>query len=181
MREYFLKPVPLSDEGRFAQSPINRSNPTMRRLTTLGLGLVLASTTLAACGSDSKSSGDSTEAYCARIKAYEEKTDSFDALFAGDEAPASDDMKEAFTSAQEMITVLKDKAPAEIKSDVTLMANGIDEFVELFEKYDWDIMALGASPDMEKFQSVMDNPEAQAASDRLDEFSETKCGIVTES
>lgn len=152
----------------------------MRHSITLGLGLTLAAITVSACGG-SESAGDSTASYCARIQAYKDKADSLDVLFDGDEPPASDDMKKAFTTMQDMSADMKKGAPAEIKADVALMSKGIDDVVEFFEQYDWDIMAIAASPDVEKLDSLLSGDEMNAASDRLDEFSETTCGIKTES
>jgi ABC-type Zn uptake system ZnuABC Zn-binding protein ZnuA len=154
----------------------------MRSAITLGLGLTLAAMTIGACGGDSESGGgDSAAAYCARIQAYKDETDKLDAIFDGDEPPSSDDLKKAFTTAQDMVQDLAKRAPAEIKSDATLMSGNIDELVKVFEKYDWDIVALASSPDMEALDSIMSSTEADAASERLDKFSETSCGIKSES
>ena len=145
----------------------------------LGLGLSLAAGTLTACGGDS--GGSSAASYCSRIQAYKDKSDSLDVLFAGDEAPGNDDMKKAFTTMQTMVKDMKKGAPKEIESDVALMSSGIDEIVTAFEKYDWDIAALVASPDAAELDAIFENAEMDAASDRLDAYSLKECGIKTES
>jgi hypothetical protein len=144
----------------------------------LGLGLSLMAGTLTACGGDS---GGSAASYCSRIQAYKDKTDTFDAIFDGDEPPAKADLEKAFTTMQSMVKDLKKGAPEEIKSDVATVAGGVDDLVKLFEKYDWDIMTLATSSDAEAMQTLFDNAEMTAASDRLDEYSLKECGIKTES
>ena len=144
----------------------------------LGLGLSLVAGTLTACGGDSSSSAES---YCARIQAFEDKSDSLDVLFDGDAAPSNDAMKDAFTTVQKMLADLKKGAPKEIESDVALVSGGIDDIVTVFEKYDWDIVALVESPDAAGLDAAFENAEMEAASDRLDAYSLKECGIKTES
>jgi hypothetical protein len=145
----------------------------------LGLGLSLVAGTLTACGSDS--GGSSAASYCSRIQAYKDKSDTFDAIFDGDEPPAKADMEKAFTTMQTMVKDLKKGAPEEIKSDVALVSGGVDELVTLFEKYDWDIVALVSSPDADAMQATFDSAELQTAQENLDEYSLKECGIKTES
>lgn len=154
----------------------------MRRITTLAIGLTLAATTaLSACGDDSSKSGDSTASYCDRIKAYKDAGDSFDSVLAGNEVPKAADVEKAYTTMQSMVHDLQDGAPAEIKADVDTMAATMDSIVVLFAKYDWDLMALSTSPDMASLQEQLDGEEMQAVSDRLSAYSETTCGIPSES
>lgn len=153
----------------------------MRRITTIALGLTLVATTaLAACGDDS-SSGGSAASYCDRIKAYKTTSDSFDSVFSGNEVPKAEDVEKAFTTMQTMVNDLKEGAPAEIKADVDTMATTIDSVVTLFAKYEWDLMAISASPDMAALQEQLGGEEMNAVSDRLDAYSENTCGIPSES
>lgn len=145
----------------------------------LGFGLSLVAGTLTACGSDS--GGSSAASYCSRIQAFEDKGDSLDVLFAGDEAPTNEDMKQAYTTMQTMVKDMKKGAPKEIEADVALMSSGIDQIVKVFEKYDWDITALVASPDAAELDAIFENAEMDAANDRLDAYSLKECGIKTES
>lgn len=153
----------------------------MRRLAIIGSSLVLAGTVLAACGGDDKAGGSSTEAYCERVKAYKAETEAFDKVFESDDVPTADVMKQAFTTAQKGAKDLLKGVPSEIKADATLVSKGMDEMVALFEKHDWDIMALAASDDLEAFNTLIEDTDIEAASDRLDEFSEKTCGIPAES
>ena len=171
----------------------------MRRLTTFAIGIVAATTVLAACGNDKKSgaqSGTTSPAgtaaaattepasggdYCARIQAYKDTSDSFDSVFASDEVPQPAAVEEAFTTMQAMVHDLQNGAPAEIKADVDTMATSIDEVVALFSQYNWDLMALSTSPDMAALQEKLDGAEMQAVSDRLDAYSEGTCGIPSDS
>ena len=151
----------------------------MRRFITLGLGLSLVAATLTACGSDS--GGSSAASYCSRIQGLEDTSNSLDTVFAGDEAPSADGLKKAFTTMQKMTSDMKKGAPSEIKADVATMATGIDAIVALFEKYEWDVTAAFTSADAEAFDSMLNNAETQAASDRLDAYALKECGIKTES
>lgn len=150
----------------------------MRRFTTIALGTVLAAATFTACGDDSSSSSDSGD-YCARIQAYKDKSDSLDVIFAGDEAPDSGKAKDAFTTMQTMIHDLEKGAPSEIAADVKTMGSAIDAVVTIFDKYDWDFVALSTSTDMADLQTQLSGDEMSGASERLEAYSKTTCGIET--
>ncbi len=152
----------------------------MRRSILLGLSLSLVAGTLSACGGDSSSSG-STESYCARAKDFDGKSELLDALFASSEAPSNDALKDAFLTAQKGFNDLKKGAPKEIESDVALTASGVDEMVAVFEKYDWDILALASSPQAAELGAIFENAEMDAAGARLDAWLLKECGIKTES
>ncbi|MDP2289684.1 MAG: hypothetical protein Q8M22_00755 [Actinomycetota bacterium] len=151
----------------------------MKRSTTLLLGAALATTVLVACGDDSDS-GSSDGDYCARIAAYRAEADGLDAVFESD-SPDAAAMEDAFTTMQTMVNDLKDGAPSEIADDVSTMAGAIDSVVAIFDQYDWDFMQLAAAPEFAQLQEDLAGPEMQAASDRLTEYSETTCGIPSES
>jgi len=152
----------------------------MRRFTIIALAAVLAASTFTACGDDS-SSGSGPDAYCARIQAYKDKSDSLDVVFAGDELPDPAKLKDAFTTMQTMIHDLEKGAPSEIAADVAKQGAAIDSVVAIFDKYDWDLMALAASPDMAEMQTQMTGEEMTAASDRLEAYSTNTCGIESSS
>ena len=87
-------------------------------------------------------------------------------------------VEDAFVTMQTMISDMKNGAPAEIKADVITMSAAIDNVVAIFSKYDWDFIALASAPEFAELQEQLSGPEMQAASDRLQTYSEAKCGIV---
>ena len=147
----------------------------MKRSTTVLAGALLAAAVLAGCGDDSKS-GSSSGDYCAKIQAYKDKSDELDVVFT--DTPDSAAVENAFTTMQTMINDLKSDAPSEIKDDVAKMSSSIDSIVSIFSKYDWDFIALASAPEFAELQEQLSGPEMQAASDRLQTYSEAKCGIV---
>ncbi len=149
----------------------------MKSFTTLITGAVLATTVFAGCGDDTKS-GSSSGAYCAKIKDYKDKSDELDAVFT--DAPDATKVKEAFTTMQSMVHDLKTGAPAEIKADVAAMSAAIDNVVAIFSKYDWDFAALAAAPEFAELQDQIAGADMQAASDRLESYSATTCGIAAD-
>lgn len=151
----------------------------MKRSIALIASGLLATTVFAGCGDDAKSgSGDSTDAYCARIAAYREKSDELDSVFTGTPDPAK--VEAAFTTMQAMINDLQTGAPAEIKADVTTMSTAIDSVVEIFAQYDWDLVALASAPEFVELQETLSGTEMTASSDRLEAFSTNTCGLAPE-
>ena len=149
----------------------------MKSFTTLITGAVLATTVFAGCGDDAKSSSTSG-AYCAKIKDYKDKSDELDSVF--NDTPDATKVKEAFTTMQSMVHDLKTGAPAEIKADVAAMSTAIDNVVAIFSKYDWDFAALAAAPEFAELQDQIAGADMQAASDRLESYSATTCGIAAD-
>jgi hypothetical protein len=149
----------------------------MKRFTTLIIGAVLATAALTSCGSDSKS-GSSTSAYCARIKAYKDKSNEFNSVFSA--TPDAAKVEEAYTTMQSMLHDLNNGAPAEIKADVAAMNTAIDKVVVILSKYEWDISAVAVAPEFAELQTELDGTEMQASSDRLETYSTTTCGIPSD-
>ena len=155
-------------------------NPRGFILTTvLGIvGALLATVAFTGCGDDDKSSGGSSGDYCARIAAYKAKSDELDVVFSDTPDPAK--VEDAFVTMQTMISDMKNGAPAEIKADVITMSAAIDNVVAIFSKYDWDFTALAAAPDFAELQDQLAGADMQAASDRLEAYSTSVCGIASE-
>lgn len=149
----------------------------MKRLTTLIIGAALATALLASCGDDAKS-GSSTSDYCARIKAYKDKSNEFNSVFS--DTPDAAKVEEAYTTMQSMLHGLNNGAPAEIKADVAAMNTAIDKVVAIFAKYEWDVTALAAAPEFAELQTELDGTEMQASSDRLEAYSTSTCGIPSD-
>ncbi|HAN35296.1 MAG: hypothetical protein KAY11_11225 [Ilumatobacteraceae bacterium] len=150
----------------------------MKRSSTLIVGALLATVAFTGCGDDDKSSGGSSGDYCARIAAYKAKSDELDVVFSDTPDPAK--VEDAFVTMQTMISDMKNGAPAEIKADVITMSAAIDNVVAIFSKYDWDFTALAAAPDFAELQDQLAGADMQAASDRLEAYSTSVCGIASE-
>jgi hypothetical protein len=151
----------------------------MRRLTTLGLGLTLTALTLTACGGDDESSGGKT--YCQRIEAMQAQGDAFDELFTGTEPPSAEDTEKAFTTMQKALKAMGKGAPEEIAADVATMTKGMDDLVKALDENKWDFEAALTGPDAEKIGALLESSEMEAASDRLEKYSEETCGLKSES
>ncbi len=150
----------------------------MKRFTILITGAVIATTVFAGCGDDAKS-GSTSGAYCARIQEYKDKSDELDAVFT--DAPDAKNVEAAFTKVQSMVHDLKTGAPAEIKADVDTMSDAIDNVVAIFSKYDWDFAALAAAPEFAELQDEFAGADMEGATERLEAYSETICGIASDS
>lgn len=104
--------------------------------------------------------------------------ESFDSLFTTDsEDPAERreayDLLRAFYARAVMI------APSEIRGDVESMIRGIEPLFELLAEYDYDFMALYAAseadPAIATQLEAFEDPELQAAGDRVDAWVEANC------
>lgn len=148
----------------------------MRRITTLAIGAFAAVSLLAACGGDDSSNGGavSDEEFCTMIQNYKDKADSFDSAFNSDDPK---DIETAFTTMQGILHDLDDAAPSGVKEDLGTMVGVIDRMIEIFDQYDWDFTKLAMAPEFEELSTQLDGDEMNAASDRLDQYSEEVCGI----
>jgi|GEM_PF-3344731 len=140
---------------------------------------MVGASVLVSCGDNSTGGGAamSTEEYCDLIRTYQDEGDAFDTLFsAADADPAQ--MKAGFEKMGGMIDDLSSKAPADIKADVEIVAKATNALIDLLDKYDYDFMAMvsdeAASAELE---TLMGGDDVGAASERLDAWGETTCGI----
>lgn len=149
----------------------------MRRpLALAAITLMATSTVLAACGSTDGATV-STADYCELIRSYQDDGDAFDSLFSSPDAdPAT--LKAGFEKMGSMIDDLSAKAPADIKTDVDLVAKATNALIDLLEKYDYDFMAMVADEEASaELESLMGGADVGAASERLDAWGQTNCGI----
>jgi|GEM_PF-6199327 hypothetical protein len=70
-------------------------------------------------------------------------------------------------------------APSELKGDLQSMADGMEPFLDLLEEHDYDFMAMYAAsesdPELAARLEALEDPELQAASDRVDVWIEANC------
>ena len=109
-------------------------------------------------GDDADDGGETNE-WCALMEGAE--TPAFDVLDITD--PES--VENAFGEVVDLIDEAADSAPDEIEDDVRILSDQFKTFFDQLEDADFDFTQID--------QTALDNPEADAASERIDEF----CGI----
>lgn len=121
----------------------------------------------AACGdsSDASAGGDSIAAYC-KLSEQNELADDF--LDGEDFSPEA--MEAGFAHMGELLDDALAVVPAEIKDDFKTVAAQFDQLVAGLKEVDYNFMAL----DPETLAFLTD-PELEAASDRLDVWSDENC------
>ena len=116
---------------------------------------------LGACSSGGGSAGGSTEAFCNALRGYT-------ALFAGTGAESSDEQK-----FEDALADLANKAPSEIKADMTSIAASVKTQRSL---------ASAGEDDPSKLESLESQFSAQGpaldrASANIEKFAKDKCGV----
>ena len=151
----------------------------MKRSIAIAAGLA-ATLALVACGDDDEGGSGSSSDYCTLIVSFQEKSDVVDdVLSSSDSGPA--DVEAAMNAVKPMIAQLRSAAPAEIKADVETMAVATLRMIEIFAEYDYDFMALSTAPEVAELEDLTNSAEIEAASDRLNDYEETTCGLAPES
>jgi hypothetical protein len=103
--------------------------------------------------------GSETNAWCALMEGAE--TPAFDELDITD----ADSVENAFREVVDLIEEAADSAPDEIEDDVQILADQFETFFDELEEADFNFAEID--------QTALDSPEADAASERIDEF----CGL----
>jgi hypothetical protein len=144
------------------------------RLLVAALALtVLAS----ACGGgdDAAEPADDAEvaasgrAFCDIFREQDARSDSFDPFST---EPA--EVEAFFDNQLALLTEAIASVPsAEIKADLELIQVGQIEMASMLEAVAWDVFAV----DFAAVEEINEQPEMNAASDRLDIYGETECGI----
>ena len=174
------------------------------RTRALFAAAAAALTLLAACGSDSKSDGatgttagsettvggsDTTTGatgsvnpefadYCQKISDYKANANKFDEVFTSN-TPDPAKTEEAFTSMKSLLQDLADNAPSDIAADVSTVNDATAKIIEIFDKYEWDVIKLSAAgDDATKFQEVLNDTAVNDASTRLDTWGQENCGFA---
>ncbi len=140
-------------------------------ITALGL---LAS----ACGGDGSASSSgfgSSDDFCDSNAEIEARLDGIDVQF--EEAFSSGDFSGLgtyFEQALELMQGAANGAPSEIRGDLDTVVDGFETFVDLLSDYDYNFFEI---PEDDPRLAVLEGPEFDAASDRLDAY----CGIDSDS
>ena len=125
---------------------------------------------------DTTFTGKGSEAVCN----YAKDLQSVD--LTGDPTKAPD-LKATFTKIEDVLNNIKDKAPDEIKADVTTMFAGYQKLIDLYKKYDYDtakmVDAASKDPDIAAQFASIDSAEIAAASARVSAYFSNVCGITT--
>jgi|CXWK01.1.fsa_nt_gi hypothetical protein len=151
----------------------------MKRSIAIAAGLA-ATLALVACGDDDEGGSGSANDYCTLIVSFQEKSEVVDdVLSSSDSSPA--DVEDAMNAVKPMVAQLQSAAPAEIKADVETMASATLRMIEIFEQYEYDFMALSTAPELAEIEELTSSAEVEAASERLNDYEETTCGISPES
>jgi hypothetical protein len=144
-----------------------------------------SATTRASSATSSGSGGGSTTApsfsgsgdneFCRKARAFQ-GSDLADAL------SGEGDLKGTMQTAKSAIEDLKASAPAEIKGDVSTLADAIDKLDAIYAKYDYDQTKLlaAAQKDPSVVQDVTEavsDPKFEAAATRLAAYGSQVCGI----
>lgn len=143
----------------------------MRRLMILigALGLLAG-----ACGDDGGTlSGFGSDDFCDSNEQIEARLDGMDAEF--ESAIASGDfsgLDAYFGEALELMREAAGNAPAEIRADIDTLVTVFEAFVAVLDDYDYNFFQI---PEDEPRLAAFDNPEYEAASDRVDAY----CGVDT--
>lgn len=149
--------------------------------------LALATLLLAGCGGGDDDGGGSVDTaaegsaktdtdfsgkgggdFCDLAKKYEEDFED-----TGDAANA-DDIEKEFKELTAAIDNLADEAPGEIEGDVKKISDAFGEYNELLAKYDYDFSKI---PEAEANGVSIENPDVEAASNRVESYFEKVCKI----
>lgn len=137
-----------------------------------------AATTVA--GSESTAAGASSggadeKEYCAKVKQYMDMGDAFDSVMASNNP---DDIRKGFETMQDLVHKLDDNPPSSIAEDVHTVRKLTDQFVSVFDKYDYDFTKLSAAPEFTELSKKMDGPDMKSANQNLDKWGQDVCGIA---
>jgi hypothetical protein len=118
--------------------------------------------------SDTDFSGKGGGDFCDLAKKYEEDFED-----TGDPT-AGGDIEKEFTELTEAIDKLADEAPGEIKDDTEKIAAAFNEYNALLKKYNYDFTKI---PESETQNIDIENPDVEAASNRVESYFEKVCGM----
>lgn len=133
--------------------------------------LVAATLALAACGGDdgSASAGD----WCTLAQRLEDNDTAFEGMLGDD----PDVVKDSIDELRDLLDEAARTAPDEILADVNTSADGVDALAGLIEDADYDITQIDEAA-LAELDVLGD--EMNAATDRIEQYNETECGIVAD-
>lgn len=137
--------------------------------------LVVPALLFAACGGDDDggSSEASGEDWCALAQRIEDSDSAFDGLVGTD--PSA--VEEAAVELQGLLDEAARVAPEEILAEVNTSADGVDALVNLLADVDYDITRVEEAS-IVRLDELSD--EMDAATERIEAYNETECGIVAD-
>ncbi|MGH9133917.1 MAG: hypothetical protein ACRDZZ_08285 [Ilumatobacteraceae bacterium] len=107
--------------------------------------------------------------FCDLARGVEEGED----LLEGVDFSDPDAIEDAYRTMIDRINDASDSAPDEIRDDIELVIDRSEAVFEALEDADFNILDVD--------QSVLEDPEAEAASERIDAYLDNECGITTDS
>ena len=131
---------------------------------------------LVACGGDDDGgdAGGADSDFCTLAKAADSSgDDASTALDSADPAQIEEALNAALADAERAAEI----APDDIKAAVEKVVDGQRQLIEGLERNDWDILAAIGD---EEFAALIEDESFQEASDELDAYLETTCGIAQE-
>jgi len=145
----------------------------MRRVLGMCALLALVTSTLVACGSDSKT--DYT-AFCKL--AVEMQNASSGGSHGQDPAAITDPkkMEEAWTTIANIAIKMRDGAPVAVKTDVSTMVNSIVAMNDVFKANKYDLLAMSKKPKVrEELAKISSDAKVASASHRFNAFMKNNC------
>lgn len=153
--------------------------------TTMAAATTAAPTTAAAAADtsttavDADFSGSDSDELCTFARDIEDRTQDTDLFGSTDPVQAEKDWNELL----EVMETAESIAPPEIQGDFGILRDGFASIVELLRDYDYDFLAVmqagEADPAELERLAVFDDPEYQAAAERIDVYFDEVCGIAT--
>jgi hypothetical protein len=124
-------------------------------------------------GDDQAMTGDGGSEWCQRIReAQESGEDNPLDLGLTNLDPAS--VEEFFTENLALMDEWRDAAPPEIDDQVETMYGAYQTFVERAEEAEWNLLVLGADPEL---LEIIEDPAIEQAADDIDAYSRDVCGV----
>jgi hypothetical protein len=144
------------------------------------IGLVAAGALLlGACGGDDGDSSGSPFGggggggnYCDLARSFNENSDLLDGAM-GD----AGNLRQSMEAARRAANQLEGSAPAEIRSDIALLNNNFSVLVDLLEQFDYNFMAMAMDPEAAARLEAMETAEVEAASRRVNDYTQRTCGF----
>lgn len=122
-------------------------------------------------GDDTDFSGSGSGEFCDLAREYAKEFE--ETAEATDETELAESYKEFADAVDELAS----EAPDEIETDVELVNASFRQFVDLLEKYDYDLSKI---PEEEAAEIDFDSDELQAANGRIESYFEKVCKIDTD-
>jgi hypothetical protein len=134
----------------------------------LAASLLVLAPAVAACGDGD--GGSSAEEWCTLARDLESSDD----IFGDDETPTPEALKASFTELLDVLERAEKAAPDEIKDDVEASLGAFRQFSDVLADADYNFLDV----DLASIEAI--SVEAEAAGDRITEYNERECGIVSE-